>query len=102
MPGKRSDRLLPGGEQNPAVEMEPAADLEYHVHRSVLVAKAGHSHGVGRVSGVRRDRALVVDHAHRQAAPPEAADDPETLVVTSNDDGADAVGAVHAAGSRAA
>src|SRR6266508_816118 len=46
--------------------------------------------------------ALVVDHAHRQAAPPEAADDPQTLVVTSNDDGADAAGAVHPAGLRAA
>ena len=45
-----------------------------------------------RVSRVAADRRLVVEHAHRDSSPPEAANDPESLVVAADHDRADRFG----------
>jgi hypothetical protein len=45
-----------------------------------------------RVTREARDRILVVDDAYRHTLPPETADDAETLVVATDDEGSHAVG----------
>src|SRR5689334_22026228 len=81
--------------------MEPAPDLDQLLDRAVLVTQALDSHSVGGVAGVSRNREFVIDDTDRNAVTAEAADDAQTLVITTHHDGADAVPGDHPAGARA-
>src|SRR5829696_3894693 len=86
---ERRDRLLARREEHPALDAQPAAELEQRVDRRALVAELADADGARRVAREARDRALVVDDADGSARPPDAPDDAEALVVAADDDGAD-------------
>ena len=48
--------------------------------------QARNPHGEGRIARVACDRGLVIDDADRDPLAAEASDDPEALVVASQDD----------------
>ena len=84
-----SDHLVAGRIDHPAVEPEPAADVEHRPHDRRAVSKLGHPQCLRGVPRVLRDRRLVVDDDHGDPVTAEAADDAEPLVVTADHDRTD-------------
>src|SRR5579883_37468 len=66
--------------------METGADVENRLDGLPLVAQVLDPGEAGGVPGKCRNRTLIIDHMHRNAAPPQAADNAEAGVIASDDE----------------
>src|SRR5208282_746032 len=80
-----NDVLLPSRVENPAGKSVPFLRQADRLERRGFAAQVGYADEVLDEPRCPGDRDLVVDHAHRDAVPPEAPRDTQALVVPADD-----------------
>ena len=88
MNGKKLPPSRPGLETKPSPSTHTADLFPTRYHGLLLVPRILSPRHPARIFRELRNRVLVVNHADRNASPPQTARDPESRMFATNNDGA--------------